>query len=147
MFGTVIVPPPVSSQGKKQAPPMLSVPSFKLPATKAFIRHSCPLKGERAVCITGAVAEAKQTQGTDKQALMCIVFENPQKKVLNTGKLPYSPKFGEHVVLKAGAGAAGAFHTSVKVPEGASALTLGFMRWDAKSEVSVSNLKVTALTI
>ena len=144
LFGTVISPPPASSQGKKQAS-LMSAPSFKLLETATFMRHTCPLKGECTICITGAVLEAKKTQGADKHVLMCIVFENPQKKVLNTGKLPYSPKFGEHVFLKAGVETADTFRTSVKVPVGASTLTLGFMRWDAKSEVSISNLKVMAM--
>ncbi len=129
---------PARKQVKKRESITLlpEVAPFVLPAEKVFVCHSCAMKGESAVYISGECTV--RTSG--KPILMRIIFEDADKKALYTGKLPYSPKFGEHVFLKNGT-----FHNSVKVPPCAKTLTLGFMRWEATGDVRISKLKVSSL--
>ena len=133
LFETVILP---LKRGEKGIILMPEVKSFSLPTDKTFVRYSCATKGEAAVSISGEIT----ANASEKPVLMRIIFEDDNKKVLNTGKLPYSPKFGEHIFPKNGA-----FHNSVKVPPHAKTLTLCLMRGDTTGEVCVSKLKVTSL--
>ena len=81
----------------------------------------------------------------EKSSIMCVTFEDGAKKPLSADGLSHSPKFGDYIYLTAGAGAARGFRQPIRVPENAVRLTLAFVRWTAKGELKLSDLKVVAL--
>lgn len=144
LFGTTIPLPVVKSSGKRVEvlPP---VAAFCLPLDKKFVRYSCPVDKKSMVYVSGAIECAGIQSDLEKSSIMCVTFEDGAKKPLSADGLSHSPKFGDYIYLTAGAGAARGFRQPIRVPENAVRLTLAFVRWTAKGELKLSDLKVVAL--
>ena len=143
LFGTVIPLPAIKSSGKR-VEILPQVPAFCLPLDKKVVRYTCPVEKKSMVYVSGAIECAGIQSDLEKSSLMCVLFEDSSKKPLLADGLSHSPKFGDYIYLTAGAGAARGFRRPIRVPDAAVRLTIAFVRWVAKNELRVSDLKVTA---